>query len=112
MPKGMKMGGRMMDPMGDPRSRFFMALASDQRLRILNLLKEGPKNSQDIIDDLGLDPSVISRHLMMLRNVGLVSAYKEGAILFFRIDDERIFKIIDLATEITKDWLSKIQNSF
>ncbi len=112
MPKGMKMGGRMMGGMGDPRSRFFMALASDQRLRILLLLKEGPKNSQEIISELNLDASVISRHLMMLRNVGLVSAYKEGVTMFFKIDDERVFQLIDLATEMTKDWLQRMQNAF
>ncbi len=106
------MGGRMMGPMADPRSRFFMALASNQRLRILNLLKDGAKNSQEIIAALGLDPSVVSRHLMMLRNVGLVSAFKEDATLLFKIEDARVFQIIDLATAVTKEWLQKIQDSF
>ncbi len=112
MPKGMRMGDRMMGGMSDPRSRFFMALASDQRLRILTLLKDGPKNSQEIIAELNLDASVISRHLMMLRNVGLVSAYKEGVTMFFKIDDERVFQLIDLASDITKDWLQKMQSAF
>jgi len=103
----MGMGGRMMGPMTDPRSRFFMALASDQRIRILELLKESEKSSSDIIQALELDASVISRHLMMLRNVGLVAARKDGVALYFSIADERVFRIVDLATEVIKDWFDQ-----
>ncbi len=112
MPRGMKMGTKMMGPMADPRSRFFMALASDQRLRILELLKQGEKNSQQIINELLLDPSVVSRHLMILRNVGLVEAYKQGVTMYFKIADPRVFEIVDLATQITRDWLNKINEFF
>jgi len=107
-----KMGRRMMGPMMDPRSRLFMALASDQRLRILEMLKEGEKSSADIIDELFLDPSVISRHLMMLRNLGLVTARKEGVTLFFSIADKRIFEMVELATQIIKDWLDRHREMF
>ena len=109
MLRGMKMGmgGRMMGPMMDPRSRFFMALASDQRIKILELLKEAEKSSAEIIQALELDASVISRHLMMLRNVGLVAARKQGVALYFSITDDRVFKIIDLATEVIKDWFDQ-----
>ncbi|HFE63826.1 MAG TPA: ArsR family transcriptional regulator [Caldithrix sp.] len=111
MPRGMKMGmgGRIMGPMMDPRSRFFMALASDQRLKILELLKEGEKSSREIIDAIGLDPSVISRHLMMMRNAGLVSARKEGVALYFSLADERVLQIIEIATQITRDWFNRFQ---
>ncbi len=112
MPRGMGRGRGMMGPMMDPRSRFFMALASDQRLRILSLLKDGEKNSAEITRALELDPSVISRHLMMLRNVGLVIARREGAVLFFSLSDKRVWDIIDTATAIIKDWLDKHQQFF
>ncbi len=103
----MGMGGRMMGPMMDPRSRFFMAMASDQRIKILELLKEAEKSSAEIIQALELDASVISRHLMMLRNVGLVAARKEGVVLYFRVADDRVYQIVGLATEVIKDWLDQ-----
>ena len=101
--RGPMMGG----PMMDPRSRFFMALANDQRLKILLLLKGGPKNTADILNALQLDPSVVSRHLTLLRNVGLIHAHKEGVALSYTIADERIFEVIRLASAIIKDWLDK-----
>jgi len=117
MPHGMKknkgrMGGSMMCLMADPRSRFFMTLASGQRIRILELLKDGEKSSADIIQVLDLDASVVSRHLMMLRNVGMVSARKEGVTLYFSIADTRVFQILDLAAEALKDWFEKRQSFF
>ena len=108
----MGMGGRMMGPMMDPRSRFFMALASDQRLKILELLKTGEKSSQEIISAVGLDASVISRHLMMMRHAGLVSARKEGVALYFSLADDRVLQIIEIATRITKDWFDQFQQFF
>jgi len=106
MPKG----GKMMGPMMDPRSRFFMALASDQRLKILELLKDGEKGTSEIIESLGLDSSVVSRHLMLLRNFGLVNARKEGVNLFYTLADKRVLDIIEIATQIIKDWFKKHQN--
>lgn len=100
-------GHRMMGPLRDPRSRFFMALASDQRLKILAMMKEGEKNSTEITEALGLDPSVISRHLMLLREVGAVSARKEGVVMYFKIADTRVIQLIDLGTEIIKGWLDR-----
>ncbi len=103
------MGG---GPMMDPRSRFFMALASDPRIKIIQALKNGEKSSAELIALLGLDPSVVSRHLMLLRNVGIVYARKEGVTMFFNLADKRVLKLIDLATEITKDWYMNFQDYF
>ncbi len=103
---------RMMGQMEDPRSRFFMALASDQRIKILEALKDGEKSSGELISILELDPSVVSRHLSMLRNVGLVSARKEGVSLFFTLGDARVLEIIDIATKISKDWFNRFQAYF
>ncbi len=107
MRHGMHHKGPMMGPMMDPRSRLFMALANDQRLKILFLLKDGEKTTAEILEALQLDPSVVSRHLMVLRNVGLIHAHKEGTGLRYSIADKRIYDILKLASAIIKDWLDK-----
>ncbi len=110
--RGFGMHGHRMGPMMDPRSRFFMALASDQRLRILDALKDEEKNSSTLVELLDLDASVVSRHLMMLRNIGLVTARKQGTALYFSIADKRVFEIINTATEMIKDWLDQHKQFF
>ena len=108
----MKFRHGMMGPQMDPRSRFFMALASDQRLRVLDLINEGEKSSAELAAALKLDPSVVSRHMMMLRNVGLVNARKSRVTLFFSIADPRIHQIVNLASDIIKDWFDHNRQFF
>ncbi len=116
MPRGMRgmrgMGGRMMGSMMDPRSRFFMALASDQRVRILELLKGGEKTLSDFTKALEIDVSVVSRHLMLLRGVGIVSARREGIFVYFNIADKRVFDLMALSNQIMSDWFKQNQQMF
>lgn len=112
MPRGRHGRGRMMGPMMDPRSRFFMALSNDQRLKIIQLLKDGEKNQSDLANDLDIDVSVISRHLMMLRSLGIVAARREGTFVYFSIADKRIFDLIVLANQIISDWFDKNKQMF
>jgi DNA-binding transcriptional ArsR family regulator len=114
MPRGMMrgMGGRMMGSMMDPRSRFFMALSSDQRLRIIEMLKSGEKTLADFTKELGIDISVVSRHLMMLRGLGIVSARREGVYVYFNIADKRIFDVMTMSNQIISDWFKQNQQMF
>ncbi len=105
-------GFGMMGGMTDPRGKLFMALACDQRIKILEALKEGEKSSAQLIDILLLDPSVVSRHTMTLRNAGLVSARKEGVVVYFSLADKRVSKLINLATDITKEWYKNLHKFF
>ncbi len=91
------------DEHSNPCSRLFKVLASDQRLEILRLLKEGEKSSLEITKQLHLDPSVISRHLRMMRNFRIIAVRKEGNVLFFSIADKRVLEMWDIAREIITD---------
>ncbi len=104
--------GRMMGPMMDPRSKLLFAMGNDHRLKILEALKEGEKSSAELVSLLALDPSVVSRHLTLMRSVGIVAARKEGVTMFFSIGDKRVLKILDLSTEIARDWLSSLNDFF
>lgn len=53
---------------------YFKALADPNRLRILNLLMEGSQCNCELGESLGLPSNLISRHLALLRQIGLVTA--------------------------------------
>ncbi len=106
------MGRSMTAPAMDPRSRFFLALSSDQRLKLIELLKEKEKNLSELTKELNIDVSVVSRHLMMLRNLGIVSTKKDKGYLYFFIADNRIFDLILLTNQIVSDWFKHNQKMF
>jgi len=101
--KKYKQGKCGSDEYANPCSRLFKVLASDQRLQILRLLKEGEKSSTKIIEEIHLDASVVSRHMRMLRNFRIVAVRKEGNVLYFSLADKRILEIWDIAREVTMD---------
>ncbi len=77
-------------------------LAQPTRLKILYFLREGEKCACEINPQMQEDPSVISRHLVKMREAGLLDFRKEGVSIFYWIKDARIFEILDLADLILK----------
>lgn len=65
----------------------FSAFADQTRLRILNLLCAGELCVCDICEVLGESQPKVSRHLAVLREVGLVRVRCEGKWKFYAIAD-------------------------
>jgi len=61
-----------------PLHQLFKALAEPNRLRILNLLLEGPLCVCELESLLSLPQSLLSRHLAYLRSAGLVANRRQG----------------------------------
>lgn len=78
----------------DPR--FFKALGNDTRIGILQwLLLEGRDECtvNEIVDACSVGQSVVSRHLAMLRDVGILESERRGKEVFYRV---RVTSLIDL----------------
>ncbi len=60
------------------QARVMRMLANESRLAIIGLLRKREHNVGEIVDELGLDQSTVSKHLAMLRNAGLVEDTRNG----------------------------------
>jgi DNA-binding transcriptional ArsR family regulator len=67
-------------------ARIFKALADEQRLRILRLLRGREMYAQEIVEATGIHQSVVSRHLSFMKAVGLVNARRQNNMKFFSIN--------------------------
>ena len=88
-------------------ARIFTALSDQTRLEILEFLRTNEKCVCEIIPHVGLIQSVVSRHLKILKDCGLVRDRKDGTKRLYSITDPRIFRIIDAATTELTDAISK-----
>jgi len=61
------------------------AMAHPTRLLILNSLKKKETCVCELRDLVGDDISTVSKHLLVLRNAGLVAARREGNWLYYRL---------------------------
>jgi len=66
------------------------ALASPVRIRILRILEEGEKCNCELVPLLNLDPSVVSRHLAVLAQAGLVESRRDGVRIIWRLASSEI----------------------
>lgn len=67
--------------------KFFKALANEERLEIVKLLKQNDEMfAQDVEKHFFLEQSTTSHHLNTLRRAGITKARKEGRKVFYSID--------------------------
>jgi DNA-binding transcriptional ArsR family regulator len=89
------------------KSIIFHALADPLRLEILEFLRDGEKCVCEIIPHLNTLQPVVSRHLKILKDAGLVKDRKDGNKRFYSTIDNRIYSVIDGITPELVDTLSK-----
>jgi DNA-binding transcriptional ArsR family regulator len=80
----------------------FKAIAHPTRLEILQLLRNGERCVCEIFPALDIEQPNVSRHLSVLKKEGVVSARKDGLKVIYRVNDESIYELLDLATDILK----------
>ena len=74
--------------------KFFKALANEERIEIVRLLKKNDEMyAQDIEKHFYLEQSTTSHHLNMLKRAGITRSRKEGRKVYYSIDYERFNKI-------------------
>ena len=67
--------------------KFFKALANEERIEIVRLLKVNKEMfAQDIEQRFYLEQSTTSHHLNMLKKAGITKSRKEGRKVFYSID--------------------------
>jgi ArsR family transcriptional regulator len=89
------------------RTKVFKALSDPLRLEILEFLRDGEKCVCEIIPHVRTLQPVVSRHLKILKDCGLVKYRKDGSRRLYSITDPAIFQIINSVTTDLVDALSK-----
>src|SRR5205085_12658304 len=69
----------MKDPLSSKQcAELLKALADQDRLRIVQTLRSGPKNVSQITEELKAELANVSHHLGILKRSGLVEGEKQG----------------------------------
>jgi DNA-binding transcriptional ArsR family regulator len=71
---------------------FFKALCEPNRLKIVSLLSDSktPLTVGQIAENLPVDSSVVSRHLAILRDAGILLARKRGKEVYYFLDTGKL----------------------
>jgi len=71
----------------------FEALAEPNRRRILDLLRDGPRMVGEMGELLGMSQPLISKHLRVLREAGLVSVRQEAQRRWYELRPEPLSEL-------------------
>lgn len=75
-------------------------LADETRLAVVQQLMEGPRHVGGINEQLQVEPTLLSHHLKVLREAGIVETEREGKSILYRlspaVESVRKGKAIDL----------------
>lgn len=82
----------------------FNAVAEPRRRQILDLLARGERPVNDVVASLGLTQPQVSKHLRVLREVGLVSVRGSGQRRLYKLDAERLKPIHDWVRTFEPFW--------
>jgi len=82
----------------------FNAVAEPRRREILNYLALQERPVGDIVDSLGIEQPSVSKHLRVLREVGLVHARRNGRQMFYRTNAEAIRPLHEWTSTFERFW--------
>lgn len=85
-------------------SDVFNAIAEPQRRRILALLRAGERPATEIAEALGLAASPTSKHLRVLREVGLVRVREEGRQRYYALAADGLREVHEWAMGFERFW--------
>jgi ArsR family transcriptional regulator len=86
----------------DLKAEILDAIAHPNRIRILEQLQNGVRCNCELAPALELEQSNLSRHLKILVQAGILMSWKDGLRVNFKVTDNRIFKILDIAEAIAR----------
>jgi DNA-binding transcriptional ArsR family regulator len=82
----------------------FNAVAEPRRRQILDVLADGERPVNDLVTRLGVAQPVVSKHLRVLREVGLVDVRDEGR--------QRIYRLNGRSLKPIHDWVKRYEDTW
>ncbi len=95
-------------PRATTTSDAFNAVAEPRRREILNYLALQERPVGDIVLSLGLEQPSVSKHLRVLKDVGLVNVRRDGRRMFYRTNAEAIRPLHEWASTFERLWRNQL----
>lgn len=95
-------------PLYEIKANLFKALAHPARIRVLEILSaaDGPTSVSDVLADTGLEPTLLSQHLAVLKRHHVVTARRTGNAVFYELAHPLISELLVIARTFLADTLA------
>ncbi|WP_166353933.1 ArsR/SmtB family transcription factor [Phytoactinopolyspora limicola] len=93
-------------PLYQAKAEFFRTLGHPARIRILELLQDGPVSVRDLLAAMEIEPSNLSQQLAVLRRTGLVISERDGQTVVYQCSTPDVGHLLRAARGILTDVLA------
>lgn len=87
----------------------FNAVAEPRRRQILDVLIDGERPVNDLVRVLGLAQPQVSKHLRVLREVGVVEVRDDGRQRLYRLNGQALKPIHDWVARYERTWSERFE---
>jgi DNA-binding transcriptional ArsR family regulator len=87
----------------------FNAVAEPRRRQILDVLADGERPVNDLVDELGLAQPQVSKHLRVLREVGVVDVRENGRQRLYRVNGRALRPIHEWVKGYERLWSERFE---
>jgi DNA-binding transcriptional ArsR family regulator len=88
----------------------FNAIAEPKRRQVLEAIGTDELSVNEIVKKLGWSQPMVSKHLGVLKQVGLVSERRVGRQRLYRVDAEKLKPIFDWVTPFERFWSERFES--
>jgi len=85
----------------------FNAVAEPRRREILDALAHGERSVMDLVAQLGVAQPVVSKHLRVQREVGLVQVRDEGRQRIYRLEPAPLREVYEWVKDYERLWTER-----
>ncbi|MBD0741374.1 metalloregulator ArsR/SmtB family transcription factor [Streptomyces sp. CBMA152] len=93
-------------PLYQAKAEFFRMLGHPVRIRVLELLQEGPMPVRDLLARVEVEPSSLSQQLAVLRRSGIVTSRRDGSTVVYEIAGGDVADLMRAARRILTEMLT------
>jgi ArsR family transcriptional regulator len=93
-------------PLYQAKAEFFRTLGHPLRIRVLELLQDGPQPVRELLAEIDVEPSNLSQQLAVLRRAGIVTATREGATVIYALSTSDVADLMLAARRILTEMLT------
>ncbi|MGW0773604.1 ArsR/SmtB family transcription factor [Streptomyces sp. NPDC054802] len=93
-------------PLYQAKAEFFRMLGHPVRIRVLELLQDGPMPVRDLLTAIEIEPSNLSQQLAVLRRSGIVRATRESSTVVYELAGGDVAELLAAARRILSELLT------
>ncbi|MFJ6070870.1 ArsR/SmtB family transcription factor [Streptomyces sp. NPDC093065] len=93
-------------PLYQAKADFFRMLGNPVRIRVLELLQDGPMPVRGLLAAISVEPSSLSQHLAALRRSGIVRSSREGSTVVYTLAGGDVTDLMMAARRILTEVLA------